>query len=81
MKMQILAIGLLILAAYVGGMLARKLHIGEVVGQILGGVVVGPHFLEILHRVLESNDSLKALSVLKPVYTFFNTGFETYAEI
>ncbi|MBN1592544.1 MAG: cation:proton antiporter [Candidatus Coatesbacteria bacterium] len=81
MKMQILAIGLLVLAAYVGGILARKLHIGEVVGQILGGIFVGPHFLEIVHRVLEHYSGLKGMSFLKPVYTFFNTSFHAYAEI
>jgi len=34
MKMQILELGLHILAAYIGGLIARKLKIGEVVGQI-----------------------------------------------
>ena len=43
--MQILSIGLLALLAHFGGKLTRKLHIGEVVGQVLGGMVAGPVIL------------------------------------
>lgn len=43
--MQMLCFGLLILAAYFGGRLTHRLHIGEVVGQVLGGLVIGPIFL------------------------------------
>lgn len=81
MKMQILAIGLLVLAAYVGGLITRKLRMGEVVGQILGGILVGPHFLEVVHRVLEHYDGLKHHVFLKPAYAFFDGSFATYSEI
>ncbi len=43
--MQMLCFGLLILAAYFGGRLTRRLHVGEIVGQVLGGLVIGPIFL------------------------------------
>lgn len=43
--MQILCFGVLVLAANFGGKLTRRLHVGEVVGQVLGGLVVGPVLL------------------------------------
>jgi len=50
--MQILCLGILLLAAYFGGKLSRRMHIGEVVGQVLGGLVVGPVVLVFLeHKV------------------------------
>jgi len=81
MKMQIFEIGLLILAAYVGGKVARRLRIGEVIGQILGGVLVGPHFLELVHRFLLSHQSLRSITVFRPIYHFYASGFDTYYEI
>ena len=42
----ILQIGLLILCGYVGGRVTRRFNLGEVSGQILGGLVAGPAFLE-----------------------------------
>ena len=81
MKMQILEIGLLVLAAYLGGRIARKFNIGEVVGQILGGIIVGPHFLELIHRILMRHTSLKNFQFLKPIYHFYNTQFNQYANI
>lgn len=81
MKMQILEIGILILAAYFGGKLARKLKIGEVIGQILGGVLIGPHFLELVHRFLISHEWFADKVVFKPIYHFYQTSFSEYAEI
>lgn len=82
MKMQILEVGLLILAAYIGGKLARKFRIGEVIGQILGGVLVGPHFLELIHRFLVSHPELKGMKIFRPIYHFYSRGgFDQYYEI
>lgn len=80
-KMEILEVGLLVLAAYIGGKLARRLGIGEVIGQILGGMLVGPHFLELVHRFLEARPHWEQIGILQPVYRFFEHGFEEYAEI
>ncbi len=80
-KMQILETGLLILAAYGGGKLAEKLRIGEVVGQILGGVLVGPHFLELVHRLLEQHEGLRSVLFFKPIYHFYDARFPEYATI
>jgi len=43
--MQILFLGMLVLAAHFGGRITRHLKIGEVVGQVLGGIIVGPFLL------------------------------------
>ncbi|MDP8220579.1 MAG: cation:proton antiporter [Candidatus Stygibacter frigidus] len=81
MKMQMLELGILILAAYIGGLIAKKLKIGAVIGQIFGGILVGPHFLEILHRILSNHPALAGLAVFKPIYFFYSNGFEEYKEI
>jgi fructose-specific phosphotransferase system IIA component len=81
MKMQILEIGLLIIAAYIGGAIAQRIKIGEVVGQILGGIVVGPHFLKLVHKILQHYNAYENNAFLKPVYTFYNTDFIKYTEI
>jgi len=43
--MQIFGLGLLVLAAHFCSKITRRLRIGEVVGQVLGGLVVGPILL------------------------------------
>lgn len=50
-EMQILEFGVLLLAAYLGGKITQKLNLGEVVGQILGGVAISPHTLELLYKI------------------------------
>ncbi|HPR18472.1 MAG TPA: cation:proton antiporter [Candidatus Cloacimonadota bacterium] len=82
MKMQILELGLLILAAYIGGLIARKLKIGEVIGQIFGGILVGPHFLELLHRLLNNIPTFQQNPLFRPIYHFYNDGgFDEYESI
>ncbi len=81
MKMQILELGLLILSAYIFGLIARKVKVGEVIGQIFGGIIVGPHFLELIHKVLEKFSSLHNFKILKPIYHFYNSEFQEYSEI
>ena len=39
---QILLVGILIFLAYVGGRITRRLGLGEIIGQILGGFIGGP---------------------------------------
>jgi len=43
--MQIICFGVLLLAANFGGKLSRYLRIGEVVGQVIGGLLIGPVLL------------------------------------
>ncbi len=80
-KMQIFEMGLLILAAYGGGRLAHKLKIGEVVGQIVGGVLVGPHFLELLYKIILHFDPLRNSAIFTPIYHFYDSSFSEYSEV
>ncbi len=80
-KYQIFGAGILILAAYLGGYIARKLNIGEVVGQIAGGVVVGPHFLHLTEKFLYSFEGLRENFLLKPAFHFFDNSFDEYAKV
>ena len=78
MKLQIMCLGLVILAAYVGGLIARRLKIGEVIGQIFGGIIVGPHFLILIRRLFDNSEGLQSLSILAPVNNFLHSGLESY---
>ncbi|WKN29281.1 cation:proton antiporter [Apilactobacillus kunkeei] len=46
----LIALFLMIAFAKFFGMLAAKIHIPEVVGQIIGGVILGPSVLGLIHR-------------------------------
>jgi len=60
--MQVLCVGILILAAYFGGRLTRTLHLGEVVGQVIGGLLAGPIFLYLLeHKFPAYRQALESL--------------------
>lgn len=48
--MQILSLGLLVLAAHYGSRITTRLRMGKVVGQVLGGLLVGPVLLLILEK-------------------------------
>jgi mannitol/fructose-specific phosphotransferase system IIA component (Ntr-type) len=45
---QILALGLLMTAAHFGGKMSRKIGVGEIVGQIFGGILVGPQLTSMI---------------------------------
>ncbi len=80
MKLQILAIGLIVLAGYLGGVVAKKLKIGEVIGQMVGGVLVGPHLLQALLGCW--NDSQELPAIFQGLYHFVHTdGFHSYESI
>jgi mannitol/fructose-specific phosphotransferase system IIA component (Ntr-type)/Kef-type K+ transport system membrane component KefB len=60
--MQILCVGILILSAYFGGKISRRFHCGEIVGQVLGGLVAGPVLLYAIgHSIPTYHDALKSL--------------------
>jgi len=44
---QMIALGVVVLAAHLGGKLCRRLELSEVVGQLLGGALVGPYALHL----------------------------------
>jgi len=62
-SIQIASLSLLIGSAYLFGKLADKFSIGEVVGQIFGGIVVGPHIFIVLAKIFG------------PIETFVNSKF------
>ncbi len=80
-ELQIFELGLLVLAAYFGGRVARKLQIGEVIGQILGGIVVGPHFLFLISQWMTGHPGIAGSPLFLPVSRFFETRFTDYASI
>jgi len=60
--MQILCVGILILSAYFGGKLSRQFRCGEIVGQVIGGLVAGPVILYMIgHAVPAYHEALKSL--------------------
>lgn len=52
---QMVAFGLIILAAHLGGRLCRRFRFSEVTGQIIGGALVGPYALHVT-GLLSSTD-------------------------
>ncbi|HOO77243.1 MAG TPA: cation:proton antiporter [bacterium] len=44
---QMMALGLLVLAAHLGGKLFNRLRLSEVTGQLIGGALVGPYALHL----------------------------------
>lgn len=46
---QMIALGMVILAAHLGGKLCIKFNLSEVTGQLLGGALVGPYTLHLMH--------------------------------
>jgi len=77
---KMLVLGALILAAHFGGILSKRLRIGEVTGQILGGVLVGPHFLELVRRFAIAV-GLEANGTVGPGVAFLNEHLGTYRAI
>ncbi len=60
--MQILSLGLLVLAAHFGGKITRRMRVGEVVGQVLGGLIVGPGLLFLLeHEIPAYREAINSL--------------------
>lgn len=47
--MQMVALGILLLAAYLGGQVSQRLRLSDVVGQMIGGALVGPFVLHKLY--------------------------------
>lgn len=81
MKIQILAIGMLILGAYTGGVIAKKLNIGETIGQIIGGMLIGPHFWTLIHDWAAKKEILTSTLLFQKLEYVYTHGFHTYAEV
>ena len=81
MKIQILAIGMLILGAYTGGVVAKKFNIGETIGQIVGGMLIGPHFWSLIHEWAAQKEVLASTIFFRKLEYIYTHGFNTYAEV
>ena len=81
MKIQILAIGMLILGAYTGGVIAKKLNIGETIGQIIGGMLIGPHFWTLIHDWAAQKGALTSTLLFQKLEYVYTHGFHTYAKV
>ena len=80
-EMQLLEFGLLLLAAYIGGKLTQKLGMGEIVGQISGGVLVSPSSLEFLVTQLLRLGTFQSENGLIPIYRLRTVQFPEYTRI
>ena len=80
-EMQLLEFGLLLLAAYIGGKLTQKLGMGEIVGQISGGVLVSPSSLEFLVTQLLRLGTFQSENGLIPIYLLRSVKFPEYTRI
>ena len=49
LHIQVLSFGLLILVAHFMGKLTHHLNFGELIGQLLGGILVNPYLLKVIH--------------------------------
>ena len=49
LHIQVLSFGLLILVAHFMGKLTYHLNLGELIGQLLGGILVNPYLLKVIH--------------------------------
>jgi len=71
-SIQIGSLSLLIGSAYLFGKLADRFNIGEVVGQIFGGIVVGPHIFIVLAKIFPS----MGLLINSRFFHVYNDAFE-----
>lgn len=80
-EMQLLEFGLLLLVAYIGRGITQNLNMGEIVGQILGGILVSPHSLELMYTLFLYYREVQTESSVIPKYRFRTTQFPEYARI
>ena len=71
-SIQIASLSILIGSAYLFGKIADRFNLGEVVGQIFGGIVAGPHLFIVLGRFFPSVQSL----VQSKFFHIYNDAFE-----
>ncbi len=69
----LLDIALILLFTKLFGLFTRRLHMPQVVGALLAGVVLGPAALNVLHET----DFIKQLAELGVIVLMFNAGLET----
>lgn len=68
---------IIIIAAELFGLLARKLKGPQVVGQIIAGLLIGPCILKLINPNSESGDFIKQMAEIGVVMIMFSAGLET----
>ncbi|WP_028865959.1 cation:proton antiporter [Psychromonas aquimarina] len=81
LQIQILSVGLILLSAFLCGRITRKFELGEVVGQIVGGLLVGPSFINLLFQGLSSISWIAESSFYIPVIDLYDQKFILYREV
>ena len=71
-SIQIAGLSILIGSAYLFGKLADRFKLGEVVGQIFGGIIAGPHLFIVLGKFFPSVQSV----VRSKFFHIYNDAFE-----
>lgn len=66
-------LAIIIIAAKFFGIMARKIHAPQVVGEIIAGLIIGPSVLGIVHQ----NDFLIQMAELGVILLMFMAGLET----
>ena len=66
-------LAIIIVAAKIFGLLARKLKAPQVAGEIVAGLLIGPSVLNLVH----SSDFLSAMAEVGVILLMFSAGLET----
>ncbi len=69
----LLELALILLATKVFGLFSRKIHLPQVVGALLAGIVLGPALLKLVVK----NDVITALAEVGVILLMFSAGLET----
>ncbi len=68
-----LYIGIILIFTKSFGMLTKKVHLPQVIGALLAGIVLGPSFL----NIVQMSDTMEVLSEIGVLLIMFNAGLET----
>lgn len=66
-------IAIILLSTKLLGLITKRVHLPQVVGALVAGIVLGPAMLDVLHET----DFLQQLSSLGVIVLMFTAGLET----
>lgn len=76
MEKVLFSIALILIVTKIGGIISRRLKMPEVLGALIGGVILGPMLL----NLVQYDDNIKLLSNLGVILLMFLAGLETDVE-
>lgn len=84
MALFVMQIGIIIFAARVGGLLFKKMHLPSVLGELVAGIIIGPHLLGGLSLpgftdgiIPEVTMQMNGLATVASIILLFMAGLET----